>query len=143
MRCVALDVGERRIGLATGESALGLATPLTVFTRRSLERDVATIRACVEQVGAGAVVVGLAQRAEESLQPRAVRVARLVQHLRAALPVPVVCWNEELTTYEALQRRRAQGRRGRRARQGLDAEAAAILLEGYFTAGSPGLASDE
>ncbi|MBI4505339.1 MAG: Holliday junction resolvase RuvX [Chloroflexi bacterium] len=136
MRCLALDVGERRIGLATGDSALGLATPLAVLTRRGLERDLAAIEAAAQQSGAEAVVVGLAQPPDEPPLPRTAAVLRLVEALRARLAVPVLTWSEAYTTYEALERRRALGRRGRRLRAGIDAEAAAILLESYFRAGS-------
>lgn len=139
VRCLALDVGERRIGLATGESAFGLATPLGVLTRRGLERDLAAIEQAVEHSGAEAVVVGLAQPDGEPPLPRTAAVLRLVDALRARLAIPVVTWSEAYTTYEALERRRALGRRGRRLRVGIDAEAAAILLESYFRAGCPGL----
>lgn len=139
VRCLALDVGERRIGLATGDSASGLATPDGVLTRRGLARDIEAIARAVEQTAAEAVVVGLAQSPNEPPLPRTARVLELVEALRGRLRVPVHTWNEAYTTYEALERRRAKGLHGRRLREHLDAEAAAILLESYFRAGSPGL----
>jgi putative Holliday junction resolvase len=137
VRCLALDVGERRIGLATGDSAAGLARPHGVLTRRGLERDLQAIATVVEQTGADLVVVGLAQPPGDPPLARTARVLELVEALRGRLRVPIATWNEAYTTYEALQRRRAQGRRGPRLREGIDAEAAAILLESYFRAGGP------
>ncbi|MDH7486033.1 MAG: Holliday junction resolvase RuvX [Anaerolineae bacterium] len=132
-RLLALDVGERRVGVAVSDVAGWLARPLTIITRRSRREDFAAIARLVEEQEATAVVVGYPLNMDDSIGPQARRVARYAAALQRVLPVPVVLWDERLSSEEALQRLRAAGG-SRRRRSHLDDAAAAVILQEYLDA---------
>lgn len=132
MRILAVDHGERRIGLALSDELGWTAAPLTVIERRSLAEDLARIVALVREHRVGKVVVGQPISLSGHEGPQARRAARFAARLAAALPaeVPVELYDERFTTFEAERRLAAAGRRADRGR--LDAVAAAVLLQHYL-----------
>ncbi len=121
MRYLALDVGDKRIGLAVGDEGGGIARPLPTLARRGLEADVGAIRDVVRQEEVAALVIGLplTLRGEEGHQ--AVRVRRFADAC-APLGLPIELYDERFTTAEGL-------------RQGApdpDAGAATVLLEDFL-----------
>ncbi len=121
MRYLALDVGDRRIGLAVGDDAFGVARSLPTLRRRSVAADVDALRAIAANEEVSAIVVGLplTLRGEEGRQAR--RARRFADACRA-LGMPVDLYDERFTTAEAAARGAAD----------LDATAAAILLEDFL-----------
>ena len=122
MRYLALDVGDRRIGLAVGDDAFGLARPLRTLVRRNLETDLASLRKLIAKEEVGALVIGLPLTLRGDDGPQAQRVRRFADAC-AALGLPVDLYDERFTTAEAT---------GRGA-DDLDAGAATILLEDFLT----------
>ena len=59
MRVLCLDIGEKRIGVACGESSIGLATPLTTISRKTWDEDCAAVRRLFAEQEAEALVIGL------------------------------------------------------------------------------------
>lgn len=134
MRLLALDIGERRIGVSVSDP-LGLwARPLTVLARRSREEDYAAIAALVEEYGATRVIVGHPLSLSGDVGPQARRVERYAAGLAQRLQVPVVLWDERLSTAEAEQILRAAGESSRQYRDKVDAVAAAVILQSYLDA---------
>lgn len=130
-RCLALDVGERRTGVAVGER---LARPLLTLERRSKAEDFQAIARLVREHQADTLVVGKPLNMDGSEGFAAQRVVRYAQRLAAALAemgldVRLVFWDERLSTVEA-QERLGVGRG--RGRTGIDAAAAAVILQGYL-----------
>lgn len=141
MRVLALDLGERRIGVALSDSAGVLASPYDVIERSGdRDQDRARIAAVVDETGAGLVVVGLPLGLSGSRGRAAEAASAEADVLAGLLGVPVETFDERLSTVEAERRRRERGPRpkrsrplsGAQARQGIDAEAAAIFLEAYL-----------
>ncbi len=142
-KLLALDVGLARIGVAVCDP-LGLAArPLTVLRRRSRNEDFAALARLVQAEQAEAVVCGLPLHMDgsEGAQAHTIRrwAMRLAHALRALLgrPVPVIFWDERLTTFAAQQLlaeagdpREASGK----ARVEDDAAAAAVILQSYLDA---------
>ncbi len=131
-RVMALDIGTRRIGVATSDEAGLIAQPLTVIIREGTVKDVAAIVRMVREQGVQEVVVGrpVALRGEETESTR--KVLDFVDRLRDSVEVPVVMVDERLSTVEASRRMlEADVRRGER-RQRVDAVAAALILERYL-----------
>lgn len=120
-RYLALDVGERRIGLAVGDEGGGIARPLRTLTRRALARDVAAIGELARKEEVTALLVGLPLTLRGDEGPQAARVRRFSEAL-APLGLPVELHDERFTTTEAT----LQGARD------VDAGAAAILLEDFL-----------
>ncbi|MFQ5810698.1 MAG: Holliday junction resolvase RuvX [Armatimonadota bacterium] len=129
-----LDVGEARIGVALTDP-LGLtAQPLLVLEREEDEEDLDRLRDLVETHEAAMVVVGMPVSLSGAEGPAHQRMAEFVQTLTDALPVPVVTWDERLSTVEARRRMRAAGEDERSQRGVVDKLAASIILQGYLDA---------
>lgn len=131
MRVVALDVGEKRIGLAVSDPGGELATPHGVLQRRSKAEDFARLKHIFEELGAELVVVGLpvSLSGHETLGPQARRVMRYAEALAATIDLPVTFFDESYSTVEAEDRLRQSGRKGKTP---LDAAAAAVILQNYL-----------
>ena len=121
MRYLALDVGDRRIGLAVGDDAHGLVRPLGTLVRRSSQRDIAAIRAIARTEEVGTLVIGLplTLRGEEAFQAR--RVRRFAESA-GQLGIPIELYDERHTTSEAALRGAGD----------LDSGAATVLLEDFL-----------
>lgn len=137
MRILALDLGERRIGVAVSDPTGTVARPVGVVERRSRAEDFAAIARLVAEHGAERVVVGRPLTLRGEVGPQARWVEAYVQALAEALPVPVELWDERYTTVaaqEILETTRRPGKR--RCRGDVDAVAAAVLLQGFLEARS-------
>ncbi len=131
-RILALDPGTKRIGVALSDEMGWIAQPLETFERRSEASDVAHIRHLVEQHHVRQVVMGLPLRLDGRIGPEAEGVKRFMEKLEEALPVPVVPWDERLTTRSA-EDLLIEANVSRRKRKGtVDRVAAAILLQSYL-----------
>ena len=133
-RLLALDVGERRVGVAVGDAMGWLARPLTIITRRSKREDFAAIAQLVDEQGAIAVVVGYPLNMDGSAGGQARRVARYARELESVLQVPVLLWDERLSSQEAADRLREAAGNRRKRRKHLDDAAAAVILQEYLDA---------
>src|SRR3990170_4695998 len=140
-RVLALDVGEKRIGLAISDPEGRLAVPLETINRTKESTDLRAITAVVEREGVGTLLVGLPLSLDGSVGPQARLVQDFARRLAAAVPLPVELWDERLSTLEAGSRRGATGERrrplrerrgGRRPRVDVDSLAAAVFLQGYL-----------
>ena len=121
MRYLALDVGDRTIGLAIGEEQFGLARPLKTVRRLGIAADLATLRDIVTKEDVGALVIGLPLNLRGEVAHQAERVRSFAESARSlALPIELV--DERFTTAEA----------ARRGADDLDAGAAVVLLEDFF-----------
>jgi len=144
VRILALDVGERRIGVAAADSETRVALPVGVLERTEPAADVIAIARLIEEQKAQALVLGLPISLNGSLGPQAQLVRAFGNELAARLGVPVEYCDERLSTVEAQRRlappagragqkkggRSAKGRQAARGR--LDALAAAIILQSYL-----------
>jgi len=138
MRALGLDIGSRRIGVALSDSAGTLATPYGVVQRTGDRRqDHRRIAALVAEAEAEVVVVGLPLSLDGSQGPAADAVIAEADELRAALDVPVVLWDERLSTVEAERRLRATGLTGRARRRVVDQVAATVILQSWLDADQP------
>ena len=130
-RCLALDIGERRTGVAVGER---LAQPLLTLKRRSKAEDWQAIARLVREHQVDTVVVGKPLNMDGSEGFAAQRVVRYAERMAAALAemglkVCLVFWDERLSTVEAEHKLRAGRAKGR---TGIDAAAAAVILQSYL-----------
>ncbi|MCY3720090.1 MAG: Holliday junction resolvase RuvX [Anaerolineaceae bacterium] len=141
MKLLAIDHGERRLGLATCDRGGLVAREVTVLTRRSREEDFAAIREHAVREGAGALLVGLplnnlsARRERE----RCTIVRRWAGRLALATGLPVTLWDEQLSSVEAQELARA---RKRGPREPIDDLAARVILQSYLDALRDGLAGE-
>lgn len=132
MRALGLDVGERRIGAAVSDPEGILAMPLAAIEARSEDEAVERIAALAREHEVGRVVVGLPLSLDGSPGPQARRVKSFADALAERIELPVVTWDERLSTVAAGRALADAGvRRGKRKRR-LDSTAASLILQGYL-----------
>lgn len=148
MSYLALDVGDRRIGVAGSDPEGLVVTPLSTIHRKSARQAVAAIAALAAERGADTLVVGLPYTREGTVGEQAAKIQTFARRLTGLPGVRVLFWNERYTTLEAAARLREAGPRRRRGnrrvagadeRDRLDAVAAAVILQDYLDEQRPSL----
>lgn len=134
MNLLGIDVGERRIGVAMGESTLRLALPVRVIERESIKHDAQSIQELVREYDADRIVIGLPLLLDGSEGEQAARVRGFVDRLRMLVTTPFEFWDERFSTVEAMNAQRDAGHNTRSGRATIDASAAAVLLQSYLDA---------
>ena len=129
MRYLGIDLGEKRVGVATGDSGVGVAVPHSTIRRTSDRQAIAEIEALAAESEAEVLVVGEPRRLDGTVGPAAERARAFARKLGEACGLPVRTVNEALTSVEAKRRLRAAGVDPRRHPERVDAVAAQILLE--------------
>jgi len=135
VRYLGVDVGRAKIGLALADDVLRTARALRTLRRAGEARDLALIRKVAEEFEVARAVVGLPLHMDGS-EGASARLARgFAGRLGAALGLPVEFHDERLSTFEAEDRLRRQGFSARDRKEVVDAEAAAVILQGWLDRG--------
>lgn len=139
-RILAIDPGEKRIGVATADLHTRVAVPLRTIGAGA--DPVEAVARLAEEEGAEVIVIGLALSLSGALGPQAQRAQSLADALARRLAIPVHTWDERLTSAEALRRSSGQAQRrlprerrparAKRRRADVDAVAAAIILQAFL-----------
>ena len=131
---LALDVGERRIGLALSDPSGLLATPLTTIHRTREAADIDEVLRLAEKHDVEKIVVGLPLELSGRRGPQAGRVLAFARALTGRTEIPVITVDERYSTVEAERRLRDSGVEPSKDRARVDAAAAAVILESYLDA---------
>jgi putative Holliday junction resolvase len=131
MRLMALDIGERRLGVAVSDSGI-LARPHSVLERKSRKEDFARLGRLITELKIERVIVGLPYSLSdpERIGPQAHRVKRYAEALAATLTIPFEYFDESYSTVDAQSYLLASGSK----KTPLDAAAAAVILQNYLDA---------
>jgi putative Holliday junction resolvase len=129
MRILAIDPGERRLGIAVSDPTGFIAVPLEVIERAGWTKDLARLRHLVEIYQVTEFVVGRPHTAAGTVGPQAKTAARFAERLRAAINLPVAEVDERYTTAAAERSLREGGARRQTRRGRRDAVAAALILQ--------------
>ena len=137
MRRLGIDLGARRIGVAVHAEEGVPARPLETVEPSEPSQAVNAVVAVARREAAEGIVVGLPLNMDgsEGIKARAARTFAALLGRKTKLPV--ILWDERLTTVQAQRARTASGRKGR---EGIDAEVAAILLQAYLDSKAGALA---
>lgn len=129
-RLLGLDVGTKTVGMALSDVTRSIATPYDTVRRTKFTADAKSIRDVVETNGVGALVIGLPLHLDGSEGRRAQSTRAFARNLAAHVEVPMVFWDERLST-AAVERHliEADASRKRRA-EVIDRMAAAYILQG-------------
>jgi len=133
-RIMALDVGERRIGVAVSDPLGIIARSLTVVRRETDEAAIAQIRALMDEQDVGRLVVGHPRLLSGKVGSQARAVEDFARQLEAAVAVPLEMWDERLSTVTAARVLSERGQSAREQKQTIDAVAAAVILQDYLDA---------
>ncbi len=128
MKVLAVDLGGKRTGFAISdpEGRLALALPTL---EDATPADVAQV---AEEQDAGSILVGLPLNMDGTAGPAARRSLEFIEELRLHVRVPVIPWDERLSTAEGDARLREAGLRRKERRKRADAAAALVILESYL-----------
>ncbi len=135
MRILGLDVGSKTIGVAVSDELNLIAQGVTTLKRKGLRLDIKDLLKMIEELKVEKVVVGLPKNMNGSLGPSAKMVLSLVEELKKFVDLPVITWDERLSTVAAervlLQADLSRSKR----KKHIDKVAAAIILQGYLDSG--------
>jgi putative holliday junction resolvase len=132
MRILALDVGDRRIGVAVSDPTGLLARPLSIISRKDAATDMRAVCRLVSEQEAGRVVIGLPLSLDGHVGPQAEKVQEFAAKLRTLLDIPLEWRDERFSTAAVKEQRLNPGAKKKKRRAPDDAEAAAVILQGYL-----------
>jgi len=132
MRVLGIDHGDVRIGIAMSDETAFLASPLT--TVQNGKAAVGEILALVVEYNVETIVVGLPRNMNGSYGPATEKVRTFISTLSEKTDVPIVEWDERLSTVSAHNDLREAGLDGRKHKQVVDKVAARIILQNYLDA---------
>lgn len=132
MRILAVDPGEKRIGIALSDPTGTIANPLTVLKHVSRAIDAATIAQLAQEHGAEQIIVGQALDDENRPTPQSRKAYRLAAAIRSQTAIPVKLWDESGSTQAARAARLAMGVSRQKRRGHMDDLAATYMLQTYL-----------
>jgi putative Holliday junction resolvase len=132
MKVLAVDPGEKRIGLAVSDPTGTLARPHSIIKHQSRPEDARRIAQTAAQEEAALIVVGQPLDALGEVGPQARKSVRLADAIRAATDCRVLLWDETGTTQAARQSRIQLGMSRKKRKGHLDDLAASILLQDFL-----------
>ena len=132
MRVMALDVGDKTIGVAISDALLLTAQTRPTIQRKNLKSDIDILGRLIDDNEVHEIVVGqpLHMNGKESRQSQ--KVARFAGELQKKFDIPVVFWDERLTSFAAEQHLEEMGLNWRKRREHVDKIAAMIILQNYL-----------
>jgi putative holliday junction resolvase len=136
MRVLAVDPGEKRLGVAISDPTGTIANPLTVLKHTARASDAAAIAQLAEEQNAGLIVIGQNLDVEGEPTPQSRMAVRLAVAIRRQTALPVVMWDESGSTQAARAARIAMGVSRKKRKGHMDDLAAAIILQSYLDARS-------
>jgi putative Holliday junction resolvase len=134
MRVLAVDPGEKQIGLAVSDPSGMIANPLAVLPHLSRPLDAAAIATIASEQNAELILVGQSLDDESRPTPQSRRASRLAAAIRAQCGLPVLLWDESGSTQAARAARLAMGAPRSKRSGHLDDLAATYFLQTYLDA---------
>ena len=131
-RVMGLDIGERRIGVALSDSLRIIAGALTVVERVTDDAALKQIIGLARENEVERIVVGMPCSLDGSLGKQAQAVQSFVDLLKERTDIPVVTWDERLSTVAAERTLLETGMKRDKREKRRDSLAAAIILQGYL-----------
>jgi len=133
MRILALDVGEKTIGVAASDLLLITAQGIEVIRRTSLEKDFLRLGELINQYEAHTIIVGLPKNMNGSIGPRGELMQQFAASLQELFPqTKVILWDERLSTVAATKALIAADVSRAKRKKVIDKMAAVFILQGYL-----------
>lgn len=142
MRCLGIDYGTRRIGLAFGDE-LGVATPLPALIDPDPSKRWTALLALAQQRKITDLILGHPLNMDDTAGPKAREAEALAARLGSELGLAVHLIDERLTSYEAESTIAKSKRREVRASGTIDSRAATLILQDFLDQALPPPLSDE
>lgn len=138
MKILALDIGDKRIGIATSD-ILGVSVwPQKKFLRQNIEQDYEKLAERIEEHEPEVIVVGLPVNMDGSEGPQAKKVRQFIAKLEKKMSEILsksfsIEWvDERLSSWDAENKLREKGLKGKQVKEAVDSAAACLMLEDYL-----------
>jgi putative Holliday junction resolvase len=135
MRIMGLDLGSKTVGVAISDPLLITAQGIEIIRRKEenkLRQTLARIEALIEEYGVDTIVLGLPKNMNDTLGERAQLSLEFKEKLERRTGLPVVMWDERLTTVAADKAMMEAGIRREKRKDYVDKIAACLILQGYL-----------
>ncbi len=127
-----MDVGEVRIGLAVSNDSGTICSPIKSLDASNTDNDLEQISFIAESEKASRIVVGIPIDLNGRKGKAARKILARVTRLKKFTSLPVLHWDERMTTQEANRRLFEVKMSSKRRKQRIDGIAAAIILQAYL-----------
>ena len=132
MRIMGLDIGTHTIGVAISDELGITAQGLKTLRRKSMDEDFKEIAGIIRQFEIEIIVVGLPKNMDGTLGRQAEIVLKWMKVLTDKIPIPVVTWDERLSTVGASKVLLEADLSRRKRKKVIDKVAAVLILQGYL-----------
>ncbi len=133
-RILAIDYGEKRIGLALTDLMQMFAKPFKTIPNEGNKKTIVAIMDIIKEKDVSLVVLGLPLGLEGQHTDKTREILAFHEILKESLETPITLWDERLTTYEAKQELIKMGYNPIKGREIIDAVAAYMILRNYLKA---------
>ena len=137
MRILGLDYGTKTVGVAVSDGLMLTAQPVETIVRKSagkLRQTLARIEAIIEEYQVERIVLGYPKNMNNTVGERAEKSLEFKEMLEKRTGLPVIMWDERLTTMAADRTLEETGVHKEDRKQYLDQVAAVFILQGYLDA---------
>ena len=131
-RIVALDYGEKRIGIALSDPLQIIAKPFAVWDNTGFDQILARLEEMVKEYQIGEIIIGIPLSVDGEITAKTSETIRFMHALKKAIDIPVTGWDERYSTAEAHEQLKNMGLSWVEARQKVDAMAAGVILKSYL-----------
>jgi putative Holliday junction resolvase len=129
-RLIGIDVGTKTLGLALSDVTRTIASGLLTIRRTRFAADAGRLLDLAAEHGVGGFVIGLPVNLDGTSGPRAQATRAFARNLAALTPLPILLWDERLSTAEAERTLLEADASRRRRSQVIDKVAATLILQG-------------
>jgi putative Holliday junction resolvase len=131
-RYLGIDLGEKRVGLAVSDPTLIIAQPLKTLQFTKITKLIQELREIIDEYYVSKIIVGLPLTLKGTYSQKTREVMEMVEKMREKISVPIVTFDERLTTVQAHQTMLQMGKKPSRRRDKVDQLAAVHLLQNYL-----------
>jgi len=131
-RIMAIDYGQKRLGVAVSDPTATLAQPVAVIERLKGQDGLAGLARLMDDYEIERIVIGYPRTLSGKVGPQAAVVEDFIKTLKRVFPVPVDRYDERLSSKEAKTWLAQMGVRGQKAKGAIDKVAAALILQSYL-----------
>ncbi len=131
-RIMALDVGEKRVGVAVSDPLGITAQPLSVLKREDFEKLMQTLRELIDEFGVGKMVVGVPYNMRGEKGRSAGKIMEFIELMKKNIDIEVDLMDERFSTAFSERAMLEADARRKKRKENIDKVAAAVILQGYL-----------
>ena len=132
MRILGLDIGTKTIGIALSDELSLIAQGLFTLKRKGLQSDIRELEKLIEERSVERIVIGLPKNMTNTLGTSANMVLSFIEELAKSVDLPVVTWDERLSTVAAEKALLEADMSRKKRKRVIDTVAAQLILQGYL-----------